>query len=324
MNRKISRRSLVVGSAALALSAAFASPSFAADKKLRIGVTLHPYYSWVANIAGDKAEAVPLIPVGFNPHAYEPRAEDIRRIGSLDVVVLNGIGHDDFAERMIAASEKPSMSVIEANRDVPLLASVGGVSSRIGGARTVSGQVVNPHTFLSITGAIQQVQTIARELGRIDPGNAAAYAQNARAYAQRLRKIRAAALSELTQAPGQNFRVATIHGAYDYLLREFGLEVTAVVEPAHGIEPSPSQLAKTIDAIKALDVKVIFSELNFPSSYVETIERETRIRLYPLSHIIYGDYTAQKFEVEMAENFATVVRAIKEQGGADGRSGAIR
>jgi zinc transport system substrate-binding protein len=69
---------------------------------------------------------------------------------------------------------------------------------------------------------------------------------------------------------------------------------------------------------------VIFSELNFPSSYVETIERETGIRLYPLSHIIYGDYTAQKFEIEMAENFATVVRAIKEQGGADGRSGAIR
>ncbi|WP_163021397.1 metal ABC transporter solute-binding protein, Zn/Mn family, partial [Pseudomonas viridiflava] len=66
--------------------------SHAADpaKRLRIGITLHPYYSYVANIVGDKAEVVPLIPAGFNPHAYEPRAEDIKRIGSLDVVVLNG------------------------------------------------------------------------------------------------------------------------------------------------------------------------------------------------------------------------------------------
>lgn len=314
----LSRRALLAGAMALSLSAA-QSATPAAARKLKIGVTLHPYYSYVANIVGDKAEVVPLIPVGFNPHAYEPRTEDIRRIGTLDVVVLNGIGHDDFAERMIAASEKPSIPIIEANRDVPLLAAVGGVSSRMGNSRTISGQVVNSHTFLSIAGAVQQVQTIARELGKLDPDNAADYTNNARAYAKRLRKIRAVALSELTAMPGASFRVATIHGAYDYLLREFGLEVTAVVEPAHGIEPSPAQLAKTIDAIKALDVKVIFSELNFPSTYVETIERETGIRLYPLSHIIYGAYRPEKFEVEMAENFSTVVKAIREQGGAEAK-----
>lgn len=286
------------------------SPVEAAGGKLRIGVTLHPYYSYVANIVGDLAEPVPLIPVGFNPHAYKPRGEDIKRIGTLDVVVLNGIGHDDFAERMIAASEKPDIPTIEANRDVPLLAAVGSAAR----GRSISGTVVNSHTFLSITGAIQQVQTIARELGKLDPDNAAAYAKNARAYAKRLRKIRADALAQIVKMPDASFSVATIHGAYDYLLREFGLEVTAVVEPAHGIEPSPAQLARTIDDMKKLDVNVIFSEINFPSAYVDTIQRATGIKLYPLSHVIYGEYTPEKFEVEMAENFATVVRAIREQG----------
>ncbi|MGH8350129.1 MAG: metal ABC transporter solute-binding protein, Zn/Mn family, partial [Pseudomonas sp.] len=94
-------------------------------KRLRIGITLHPYYSYVANIVGDKADVVPLIPAGFNPHAYEPRAEDIKRIRGLDVIVLNGVGHDDFADRMIAASETPSVPVIEANENVPLLAATG-------------------------------------------------------------------------------------------------------------------------------------------------------------------------------------------------------
>ncbi len=308
MRDRISRRAVLAG-AAFALLAA--RPAVAM-KRLRIGVTLHPYYSYVANIVGDRAEVVPLIPVGFNPHAYEPRGEDIKRLGALDVVVLNGIGHDDFAERMIRASEKPDVPVIEANRDVPLLAAVGQMAQSRG--KSVSGKVVNSHTFLSITGSITQVQTIARELGRLDPDNADVFSKNARAYAQRLRKIRAAALAQLAEAPAASFRVATIHGAYDYLLREFGLEVTAVVEPAHGVEPSPAQLAKTIEQIRALDVKVIFSELNFPSAYVDTIRRETGVRLYPLSHVIYGAYTPEKFEVEMAENFATVVRAIKEMG----------
>lgn len=279
----------------------------AEGKRLRIGITLHPYYSYVSNIVGDKAEVVPLIPAGFNPHAYEPRAEDIKRIGTLDVVVLNGVGHDDFAERMIAASEKPDLAVIEANAGVPLLAATGQ-------AARSAGKVVNPHTFLSISASIAQVNTIAKELGKLDPDNAKAYRQNARAYGKRLRTLRANALARLDQAQGASLRVATIHGAYDYLLREFGLEVTAVVEPAHGIEPSPSQLKKTIDQLRELDVQVIFSEMDFPSTYVETIQRESGVHLYPLTHISYGEYSASKYEEEMTRNLDTVVRAIQEYG----------
>ncbi len=276
-------------------------------KRLRIGITLHPYYSYVSNIVGDKAEVVPLIPAGFNPHAYEPRAEDIKRIGGLDVIVLNGVGHDDFADRMIEASETPRIKVIEANENVPLLAATGN-------AARGAGKVVNPHTFLSISASIAQVNNIARELGKLDPANAKTYTQNARAYGKRLRQIRADALAKLTSAPNADLRVATVHAAYDYLLREFGLEVTAVVEPAHGIEPSPSQLKKTIDQLRELDVKVIFSEMDFPSSYVDTIQRESGVKLYPLSHISYGDYSAEKYEKEMTGNLNTVVRAIQEAG----------
>ena len=290
--------------APLALTSA-SLPVAAQAKRLRVGVTLHPYYSFVANVVGGLAEVIPVILAGFNPHAYEPRTEDIKRIGTLDAIVLNGVGHDDFAGRMIAASARPDLKLIEANAQVPLLAAVGA-------GRGTSGKVVNPHTFLSVTASISQVNTIARELGKLDPANAAAYTANARAYAQKLRKLRADALGQLVKTPGADFRIATIHGAYDYLLREFGLEVAAVVEPAHGIEPSPAQLKGTIDQIRALDVKVIFSEMDFPSAYVDTIRRETGVRLYALTHISHGAYTAEKFEQEIAKNLATVVRAIQE------------
>lgn len=300
------RRRLLSALAWAPLALASASlPAMAQARRLRVGVTLHPYYSFVANVVGELAEVVPVIPAGFNPHAYEPRTDDIKRIGTLDVIVLNGVGHDDFAGRMIAASGRPDLKLIEANAQVPLLAAVGA-------GRGTSGKVVNPHTFLSVTASISQVNTIARELGKLDPANAAAYTANARAYAQKLRKLRADALGQLVKTPGADFRIATIHGAYDYLLREFGLEVAAVVEPAHGIEPSPAQLKGTIDQIRSLDVKVIFSEMDFPSAYVDTIRRETGVRLYALTHISHGAYTPEKFEQEIAKNLATVVRAIQE------------
>lgn len=123
------------------------------------------------------------------------------------------------------------------------------------------------------------------------------------------------ALARLSGAGDVRLRVATIHGAYDYLLREFGLEVAAVVEPAHGIEPSPAQLAETIETLRKLDVQVIFSELNFPSAYVETIRRETGIRLYAFSHISHGEYAADLFEREMKRNLDTLVQAMLEARG---------
>lgn len=289
-----------------ALVLLLAVPTHAAAK-LRIGVTLHPYYSYVANVVGKRAEVVPIIQAGFNPHAYEPRAQDIKLIGNLDVVVLNDIGHDDFARKMIAASEKPNVAVIKANANVPLLSGIA-----IGAP---GGRAVNAHTFLSITAAMLQVNTIAKELGKIDPPNADFYRQNARAYNRRLRQLRAKYLGKLKSgASVANFNVATEHGAYDYLLREFGMSVSAVIEPAHGIEPSPSQLKKVVDMIVAKNIKVLFSEQDNPSTYIKTLMGETGLKAYPLTHITHGKYSADKFEKGMEQNLKIIVRAILENG----------
>ena len=272
---------------------------------LRIGVTLHPYYSFVANIVGDRARLVPLIDAGFNPHAYEPRAEDIKRIGQLDVVVLNDVGHDDFARKMITASERPDLPVIAANAEVPLLSGMA-----LGAPQ---GRAVNPHTFLSITASMLQVSTIARALGRLDPENAGFYQDNARNYNRRLRQLRAEAFARIKALPSASDRVATEHGAYDYLLREFGLEVAAVIEPAHGMEPSPSQLKKVLELIRAKNIRVLFSELDRPSGFVKTLVRETGLRVYPLTHITHGPYSAGKFEQDMAHNLDAIVRSLQER-----------
>jgi zinc transport system substrate-binding protein len=68
------RRRVTLGLLAFAASV----PLSAADaKRLQIGITLHPYYSFVANLVGDRADVVPLIDAGFNPHNYTPRPQDM-------------------------------------------------------------------------------------------------------------------------------------------------------------------------------------------------------------------------------------------------------
>lgn len=289
---------------ALAVVCLFASTADAETGKLRIGVTLHPYYSFTANIVGDAAEVVPLIGEGFNPHNYRPQPEDIKRCMTLDALVVNGIGHDEFAFEILEASDmKGRIPVIQANRDVSLIPVAGTLDGR---------KMVNPHTFVSVTTSIQQIYAISSRLQEIDPANAGEYRRNTRAYVRTLRRMKAEYMQRVAELPELDFRCATIHGGYDYLLQEFGLQVTAVIEPGHGLKPSASQLARTIEEIRQLDVDVIFTEMDFPDKYVETIHAETGIRIRHLSHLTGGGYSADDFEKGIRANLEALTQALLE------------
>lgn len=288
------------------LAALLLSPTVSAD--LKIGVTLHPYYSFVANIVGDRAEVMPLIDAGNNPHNYTPRPDDMRRVLGFDVMVVNGIGHDAWAFDVIeAAGRKADLPLIYANDGVALIPVGGGGETK----------VVNPHTFISTTAAIQQIYTIAKGLGEIDPENAALYRQNARDYALKLRRMKAEYMALLADTNVSSFRCATMHGAYGYLMQEFGLSVAAVIEPRHGVQPTARQLADTIDRIKAADVNVLFAEKYFTSKLADTIHKATGVRMYSFSHMSDGDYSAGLFEDEMRGNLDTLVAAIRDDAAAN-------
>jgi len=272
--------------------------------ELRIGVTLHPYYSFVAHIVDDRAEIIPLIDSDSNPHGYAPQANDMIRMTSMDVLIVNGIGHDSWAfEILDAAGMKDKLPLIYANDGVSLIPIAGDSSGE---------KIVNPHTFISTTAAIQQIYLIARSLGELDPDNAKFYRDNARQYALDIRKLRAEFDEKITGADLSKFRVATMHSGYDYILQELGLQVTAVIEPRHGVEPTARQLADTIDRINAAHVNVLFAEKYFASKLSDTIRDATGVKMYSISHISSGPYTPEKFIDEMRENLDTLAQAIND------------
>ncbi len=271
---------------------------------LNVGITLHPYFSFVANIVGDRAEIVPLIDADANPHGYSPQPGDMIRITSMDVLVVNGIGHDSWAfEILDAAGRQDGLPLIYANDGVSLIPIAGDNSGE---------KIVNPHTFISTTAAIQQVYSIARSLGELDPDNAGYYRDNARRYALEIRKLRAEFDEKVSGTDLSTFLAATMHSGYDYILQELGLQVSAVIEPRHGVEPTARQLADTIDRINVAHVNVLFAEKYFASKLSDTIRDATGVRMYSISHISSGPYTPEKFIEEMRENLNTLAQAIND------------
>ena len=280
--------------------------------KLRVGVTLQPYYSFVSNIVGDKMEVVPAIRGDiYDVHNYKARPEDIKKMATLNILVVNGIGHDEFIYGIVKSARMGGkIKIINANKGVSLMP--------VSGMRTKT-RVMNPHSFISITSSIQQIYTIARELGQIDPANKAYYNKNAQAYAQKLRNMKAAAIKKVNHLKNLNMKVATSHAGYDYLLSEFGLRVRAVIEPAHGVEPSASDIKAIIDIIKRDKIDVVFVDAQVTNKYSTTIQKATGVRIRSLSHMSRGAYTRDSFERFMKYNLDSLTNAMLDVGKARGK-----
>ena len=280
---------LAVGPTTAAESPKGASP-------LKVGITLHPYYSWTKNVVGDTGiDVVPILPGEVDAGDYQPRPEDIKKIAALDAIVVNGVGHDDFIFDMIKASGNTKLVIIRPNDGVPLI-------------KAMNGGTVNSHTFISFSNAIQQTYAIAKALSALRPELAATFQKNASDYARRLRTMKAKAATQIAEAKVS--RVVTVHDGYGYLMQEFGIEIAGVVEPAHGLIPSAKELSAILDILKRENVHVVFSEETFPEPLLQVLRDDGHARVYVISHIASGAFTADKFETEMQKNVDSIVRAL--------------
>jgi zinc transport system substrate-binding protein len=292
--------------------------------ELTIGVSLHPYYSWVKNIVGDAADVTTLVPPDVDPHTYQPTPADMVRLEGLDAVVVNGVGHDEFITPMLKAIDNPMLHVLDTSKGLPLIPSFNDRQYAFeeqegGGAAKVS---YNSHTYIAVTGAIQQMQMLNRELGKLCPEQAAVFTGNLRDYAAKLRNMLHETLSRIQGLKMDSLRIATVHDGYSYLFQELGIEVSAVVQPRHGVTPSSKQLQDTIKRIKQAKVNVLFGEMDYEKKYVDIIFQETGCRLYALSHISNGEYSKEHFEQTMKKNMDIIVQALTEAAGRSGGAAA--
>jgi zinc transport system substrate-binding protein len=66
-------------------------PSSTSDK-VRIVASFYPIFEFVKKVGGDRVEATSLIPVGVEPHDFDPTVQQVQSAQTADMVVLNGAG----------------------------------------------------------------------------------------------------------------------------------------------------------------------------------------------------------------------------------------
>jgi zinc transport system substrate-binding protein len=275
----------------------WAGQAFAVEKApahIKVVASFYPMYIMARNVA----EGVPGVtvenltpPVTGCLHDYAITTSDMRKLADADVLVVNGAGMESFLEQVI--TQYPAVKVVRLSDGIPLLQGAEGD---------------NPHVWVSVSYAIRQVEHLGAAMQAADPAHAPMYQKNTEAYVMRLKALQQKMHAELEPYKGKE--IITFHEAFPYFAEEFGLNIIAVVEREPGSAPSAKELAETVDLIKKVGIKTLFSEPQYSGVAAQTIARETGAVIYTLDPAVTGDDTLDAYIRIMEQNLEVLKDAF--------------
>jgi ABC-type Zn uptake system ZnuABC Zn-binding protein ZnuA len=250
-----------------------AESSAAPDEGLTVVTTVAPLTSIVANVAGDRARVIGVVPEGTNSHTFEPPPQVSRVMEEADVVFVNGLQLEEPTVELAEENAPDDAVIVELGDEVlPPSDYLYDFSFPKKDGKP------NPHLWTDPTYAIRYAEVVERTLVERDPDNAAYYEKNAAAFVAKATALSEALKADQATIPAGRKQLLTYHDAYAYFAKTYGWEVIGAVQPSNFEDPQPKEIARIIDQVRARKVPVIFGSEVFPSKVLEQIAAETGAR----------------------------------------------
>ncbi|MGI0076481.1 MAG: metal ABC transporter solute-binding protein, Zn/Mn family, partial [Nitrosopumilaceae archaeon] len=68
------------------------------NQKIVALASFYPLYEFTKEVGKDKVDVSLIIPAGIEPHDWEPSIQDLQRIQQSDIIIINGIGFENWFE----------------------------------------------------------------------------------------------------------------------------------------------------------------------------------------------------------------------------------
>jgi zinc/manganese transport system substrate-binding protein len=245
----------VIGLAVLGLGACGPSASPSGTTIAVLG-TENFYADLLAQIGGSRVTASSILnDPSADPHEYEANPATAKLVADSKLAIVNGIGYDDFMEKLLGASPRPDRIVINVQ-------DVLGVKDD-----------VNVHVWYDPATMPKVAEAATQALAKLDPPNAAYFAAQKEKYLASLKPLNdkiSALKAKYSGAP-----IAFTENVAGYLTDTIGLEVLTPPEFMEAIEsgtdPAPADVAEERDLITGHKVRALLYNSQVTSPLTEQI-----------------------------------------------------
>ena len=256
---------------ALVLPACGAPDQAAAPGTITVVASTDVYGSVVQAVGGDRVTVTSLISdPAVDPHSYEAPPAAAAAVARARLVVVNGGGYDDFAERLTPG---PGATVID-------VVALSGLTAPAGGQ-------FNEHVWYSLPTMKKLAGQIAADLGVADPAGAAQFTANATAFEARVDDL--IGRVDALKAAHAGARIAVTEPVPLYLTDAAGLVDVTPPEFSEAVEedtdPPAAVVAATLEEFTADPVRALLVNTQTRTPVTEQVEKAARTAGVPIVEV---------------------------------------
>lgn len=251
-----------------------------------IAVSILPQKYFVEQIAGDDFEIQVLLDPGASHESYDPTPAQLAHLASSSIWFKNGFLGFEIQYEEKFREQNPALKVVDLSEGVRYIVEDQGEESHKTESLTDVHKGVDPHYWLSVSGARIIAQNIYEELKADYPDRQMEYSKNLRHFLRRLDSLEAYMHQRLDIVPQRSFMI--FHPSLTYLARDFNLQQIAIEE--RGNSPSAKKMKEIIDLARSKDINMIFYQSQFDSGNAAAIAKEIGGTAIPFDPMAYDWY----------------------------------
>ena len=266
---------LLLAFVGLAACSSQKSSTDSSSSKLNVVATNSIIADITKNIAGDKINLHSIVPVGQDPHEYEPLPEDVKKTSKADLIFYNGInletgGNAWFTKLVENAQKKENKDYYAVSEGVDVIYLEG---------QNEKGKE-DPHAWLNLENGIIYAQNIAKRLIEKDPDNKATYEKNLKAYVEKLTALDKEAKEKFNNIPEEKKMIVTSEGCFKYFSKAYNVPSAYIWEINTEEEGTPDQIKSLVEKLRKTKVPSLFVESSVDDRPMKTVSKDTNIPIY--------------------------------------------
>ena len=255
------------------------------SEKLKVVATNSIIADITKNIAGDKIDLHSIVPVGQDPHEYEPLPDDVKKTSQADLIFYNGInletGGNAWFTKLVQNAKK------EENKDYYAVSD--GVEVIYLEGQNEKGKE-DPHAWLNLENGMIYAKNIAKQLSAKDPKNKDFYEANLKKYLEKLEALDKEAKQKFNNIPKEKKMIVTSEGCFKYFSKAYNVPSAYIWEINTEEEGTPDQIKALVEKLRKTKVPSLFIESSVDERPMQTVSKDTNI---PIFEKIFTDSVAE-------------------------------
>ena len=255
------------------------------SEKLKVVATNSIIADITKNIAGDKIDLHSIVPVGQDPHEYEPLPDDVKKTSQADLIFYNGInletGGNAWFTKLVRNAKK------EENKDYYAVSD--GVEVIYLEGQNEKGKE-DPHAWLNLENGMIYAKNIAKQLSAKDPKNKDFYEANLKNYLEKLEALDKEAKQKFNNIPKEKKMIVTSEGCFKYFSKAYNVPSAYIWEINTEEEGTPDQIKALVEKLRKTKVPSLFVESSVDERPMQTVSKDTNI---PIFEKIFTDSVAE-------------------------------